>query len=45
MSREESKSKISKREGILSQRELEEEANNAIGDDLERVWKRALALH
>ncbi len=26
-------------------RELEEEANNAIGDDLERVWKRALALH
>jgi hypothetical protein len=44
MSREESKSKISKREGMISQRELEEEANKAIGDNLEREWKRAQDL-
>lgn len=41
MSREESKSNISKREGEISRRELEEEANNAIGDNLDREWERA----
>lgn len=41
MSREESKSMISKRERVISHHELEEEANNAIGDNLEREWKRA----
>jgi hypothetical protein len=41
MSREESKSNISKREGDISHRELEEEAYNAIGDNLDREWKRA----
>lgn len=44
MSREESKSKISKREGMISHRELEEEAYNAIGANLEREWKRAQGL-
>ncbi|KAJ5902877.1 FAD-dependent pyridine nucleotide-disulfide oxidoreductase, partial [Penicillium taxi] len=42
MSREESKSKISKREGNISLRDLEKEANSAIGDNLEREWRRAL---
>lgn len=41
MSREESKSMISKREGAIAYRELEEEASDAIGDNLEREWKRA----
>ncbi|KAJ5123269.1 FAD-dependent pyridine nucleotide-disulfide oxidoreductase [Penicillium atrosanguineum] len=45
MSREESKSNISKREGNISHRELEEEANNAIGDNLDREWKRAQNLN
>ncbi|KAJ5952976.1 FAD-dependent pyridine nucleotide-disulfide oxidoreductase [Penicillium vulpinum] len=40
MSREESKSKISKRTG-LSHRELEKEAMRAIGDNLDKEWKRA----
>ena len=40
MSREESKSKVSKREG-LSRRELEREADRAIGENLEPQWKRA----
>jgi hypothetical protein len=40
MSREESKSNISKRTG-LSHSELEEEAVREIGDNLEPVWKRA----
>ena len=40
MSREESKSKVSKRTG-LSQRELEEEAIHAIGNNLDAEWKRA----
>jgi hypothetical protein len=44
MSREESKSIISKREGMISHRELEKEAYNAIGDNLEREWKRAQGL-
>jgi hypothetical protein len=43
MSREESKSKVSKREG-LSRRELEKEANRAIGDNLDKVWERALRM-
>ncbi|KXG54285.1 FAD-dependent pyridine nucleotide-disulfide oxidoreductase [Penicillium griseofulvum] len=40
MSREESKSKISKRTG-LSHRELEKEAMRAIGKNLDEQWKRA----
>ncbi|KAI2699762.1 hypothetical protein CBS147317_6677 [Penicillium roqueforti] len=40
MSREESESKVSKRTG-LSHRELEEEAINAIGNNLDAEWKRA----
>lgn len=44
MSREESKSKISKCEGVISHRELEEEANNAVGDNLQRERKRAQIL-
>jgi hypothetical protein len=40
MSREESQSKVSKRD-ILSRRELEKEAVRAIGENLEPQWKRA----
>jgi hypothetical protein len=40
MSREESKSKISKRTG-LSHRELEKEAMRAIGKNLDEQWNRA----
>ncbi|CAG8890485.1 unnamed protein product [Penicillium egyptiacum] len=40
LSREESKSKVSKRTG-LSHRELEQEAVREIGDNLDREWKRA----
>lgn len=40
LSREESKSKVSKRTG-LSHRELEKEAIRAIGTNLEDEWKRA----
>jgi hypothetical protein len=40
MSREESKSKVSRRTG-LSHRELEEEAKRAIGNNLDAEWKRA----
>jgi hypothetical protein len=40
MSREESASKISKRTG-LSRRELEKEAERAIGNNLDAAWKRA----
>ncbi|KAJ6050283.1 uncharacterized protein N7446_005479 [Penicillium canescens] len=43
MSREESKSKVSKREG-LSRRELEKEADRAIGDNLDKVWERVLRM-
>ncbi|OQD82416.1 hypothetical protein PENANT_c021G05111 [Penicillium antarcticum] len=41
LSHEESKSKVSKREG-LSRRELEKEADRAIGDNLEKEWERAM---
>ena len=40
MSREDSQSKVSKRD-ILSRRELEKEAARAIGENLEPQWKRA----
>ncbi|KAJ5083859.1 hypothetical protein NUU61_008438 [Penicillium alfredii] len=40
ISREDSQSKISKRSGSLSRRELEREAVDAIGDNLESQWKR-----
>lgn len=40
LSREESKSKVSKRTG-LSHRELEKEAIRAIGTNLEDAWSRA----
>lgn len=41
MSREESASKVSKRDGLLSRRELEKEAVRAIGANLEPQWERA----
>lgn len=40
LSREESKSKVSKRTG-LSHRDLEKEAIRAIGTNLDDAWKRA----
>ncbi|KAJ5769782.1 uncharacterized protein N7511_001833 [Penicillium nucicola] len=43
LSREESKSKVSKREG-LSRRELEKEADRAIGENLEKEWQRAMRM-
>ncbi|KAJ5316516.1 hypothetical protein N7508_001024 [Penicillium antarcticum] len=43
MSREDSQSKVSKRD-ILSRRELEREAARAIGENLEPQWKRAQHL-
>ncbi|KAJ5142397.1 hypothetical protein N7476_003743 [Penicillium atrosanguineum] len=44
MSREESASKVSKRDELLSRRELEKEAIRAIGDNLEPQWTRARKL-
>jgi hypothetical protein len=45
MSRKEFKSNISKRGGMIWKHEPEEEANKAIGDSLEREWKRAQIVH
>lgn len=42
MSREESASKVSKRNELLTRRELEEEAARAIGANLEPQWEQAL---
>lgn len=41
LSREDTKSKLSKRNDQLSHRELEQEAEDAIGNDLEEQWQKA----
>ncbi|KAJ5179960.1 hypothetical protein N7492_003170 [Penicillium capsulatum] len=45
MSREDTKSKISKRTDNLSRRELEQEANEAIASNLEPQWQRVQQKH